>query len=98
MFETDPEWGFFVDLENYEVSDKYNLRKMVKHKIVYKYIPEITLRTIRGGEEKVHSFDFKKIGDNDIYSVKETNNFFIRVGIMIAGITISSILIIYKVV
>ena len=96
MFETDPEWGFFVDLENYDVSNKYNLRKMVKHKIVYKYIPEPTLYTIQEDEEKFHNFEIKKKADN--YPIKETNNLLLRVGIMIAGITISSMLVIYKVV
>ena len=98
MFETDADWGFFVDLEKSDVSNKNKFRKMVNHKIVHKYIPEITLHTIQEGEEKVHSFDLKKIDNNDIYHIKETNPLFLRIGIMIASVTISSMLIIYKVI
>lgn len=90
MFEADPEWGFFVDLEKGHESNKNKFRKMVNHKIVCKYIPKTTLYTI---QERVHSFE---TGNNSL--VKEVHNFFIRVAIMIVGITISSMLVIYKVV
>jgi hypothetical protein len=98
MFETDNDWGFFVDLEKSDVPNKHKLRKIVNHKVVNKYIPEITLHTIQEGEEKVHSFDLKKIDNNDIYPAKETTPLLLRIGIMIAGITISSMLIIYKII
>ena len=98
MFETDAEWGFFVDLERSDVSNKNKFRKMVNHTIVCKYTPNTTLHTIQEGEEKIHSFDLIKTNDIYNYPVKEPNNFFMRIGIMIAGITISSMLVIYKVV
>jgi len=93
MFEMDNDWGFFVDLEKPDVQNKHKLRK-----IVHKYIPNTTLHSIQENEEKVHSFDLKKIDNNDIYPVNEPNHFFMRVGIMIAGITISSMIIICKVI
>jgi len=98
MFETDADWGFFVDLEKSDVSNKNKFRKMVNHKIVHKYIPEITLHTIQEENERVPSFDLKKTNDIYNYPVKETNPLFLRIGIMIASVTISSMLIIYKVV
>jgi hypothetical protein len=95
MFETDTDWGFFVDLEKSDVSNKHKFRKMTNHKMVCKYIPETTLHTIQEDEEKIHSF---KPDDIHIRPIKETNNLLLRVGIMIAGITISSMLVIYKIV
>ena len=90
MFETDSEWGFFVDLEKGHESNKNKFIKIVNHKIVFKYIPKTTLYKI---QERVYSF---KTYDN--FLVKEPNNFFMRVAVMIAGITISSVLVIYKIV
>lgn len=93
MVETDNGWGFFVDLEKGHELNKNKFRKIVNHKIVCKYIPKTTLCAIQEHEERVGSF---KTDENN--STKEPNNFFMRVAIMIAGITISSMLVIYKVV
>jgi len=87
MSDSDNEWGFFVDLENYS--------KHPTSKPFYKYIPERKLYTIQESEEIYYNSELKE--PRDIYynselkepdepeRVKEKIQYYVSLGIMITG-------------
>jgi hypothetical protein len=99
MSDSDNEWGFFVDLENYS--------KHPTSKPFYKYIPERKLYTIQESEEIYYNSELKEPRDiyynselkepRDIYynselkepdepeRVKEKIQYYVSLGIMITG-------------
>jgi hypothetical protein len=88
MSDSDNEWGFFVDLENYS--------KLPASKPFYKYFPERKLYTIQESEEIYYNSEVKETAEN-IYSnselketdepeqVKEKIQCYISLCIMITG-------------
>ena len=87
MSDSDNEWGFFVDLENYS--------RHPASKPFYKYFPERKLYTIQESEEIYYNSELKE--PCDIYynselkepdepeRVKEKIQYYVSLGIMITG-------------
>jgi len=107
MFDSDSEWGFFIDLETYSLnlSKKTNTSQEYKKK----FIPDQTLFTISENEKKIHNYhnyyenetnntydddneliDFSYETKTDI--VKEKIQFYATLGIVISGLTLTSLL------
>jgi hypothetical protein len=98
MSDSDNEWGFFVDLENYS--------RYPASKPFYKYIPETKLYTIQESEEIYYNSELKETEEN-IYSnseLKETKHAtekfqrYISLGIMITGFSLTLLMAYYDII
>jgi hypothetical protein len=107
MFDTDSEWGFFIDLETYSSKKKYQLQVPNK-KIILNY----ELFTIPENEKKIYSCKNKTNYNNDEAIelnndsnsntnsnsnsksdiIKEKIQFYATLGIFISGIAFTTLL------
>jgi len=92
MSDSDNEWGFFIDLENYS---KFATSKQSKP--FYRYIPETKIYTIQESDEIYYNSEFKE-AEEYIYSnfelkenteakakAKEKVQYYVSLGIMLSG-------------
>ena len=100
MSDSDNEWGFFVDLENYS--------RHPASKPFYKYIHKTKLYTIQESEEIYYNSELKE--PRDIYynselkepdepeRVKEKIQYYVSLGIMITGFATTILLACYDII
>jgi hypothetical protein len=96
MSDSENEWGFFVDLENYS--------KLPVSKPFYRYIPETKLYTIQESEEIYYNSELKEAEEN-IYSnselkenSKEKVQYYVSLGIMLSGFAATIVLAYYDII
>jgi hypothetical protein len=101
MSDSENEWGFFVDLENYS--------KLPASKPFYRYIPETKLYTIQESEEIYYNSELKEAEEN-IYSnselkenaepkhAKEKVQYYVSLGIMLSGFVATIVLAYYDII
>jgi hypothetical protein len=104
MSDSDNEWGFFVDLENYS---KYPA--LISNKPFCKYFPKTKLYVIQESEEIYYSSELKELEEN-IYSnselkenekptgIKEKIQYYVSLCIMITGFTTTILLAYYDII
>ena len=99
MCDSDNEWGFFVDLENYS-----KLPASRPNKPFYKYYPKKKLYSIQESEV-YHNYELKD--PENIYSnselkepdgIKEKIQYYLSLGIMLTGFATTLILAYYDII
>jgi hypothetical protein len=106
MSNSDNEWGFFIDLENYP-----NFSELTPKKKIFKNILETKLYSIQESEEIYYDFELKEIEENtcsdfelkenEKVNYKETKTkleYYISLGIMISGFSLTFLMAYYDII